>query len=143
MKKTPLREIMKSPAITVRFDEPFSHVEEKLRIKGIRHLPVVDENNRVIGLITQRDLFRTRAPHRNEEGETVYDAEALDAFILKRVMTPHPATLTPDNMIAEAVNLMAAGRYGCIPMVDQDKKIVGIVTEVDILKYLAKMFREE
>ncbi|MBI3307372.1 MAG: CBS domain-containing protein [Candidatus Omnitrophica bacterium] len=143
MKKTPIREIMTSPAITVQIDEPFSHVEEKLRVKGIRHLPVVDDNHVVVGLITQRDLYRTLSPHRNEDGDSVYDAAALDAFILKRIMTSNPATLTPDNMVAEAVNLMAAGRYGCIPIVDVNKKIVGIVTETNILKYLAKLLREE
>ncbi|MBI3313486.1 MAG: CBS domain-containing protein [Candidatus Omnitrophica bacterium] len=143
MKTTPIREIMKSPAITVRIDEAFSHVEEKLRIKGIRHLPVVDQNNVVVGLITQRDLYRIISPHRNEDGENIYDAQTLDSFILKRVMTPNPATLKADSMIAEAVNLMAAGRYGCIPIVDANKKIVGIVTEIDILKFLAKLLREE
>ena len=143
MKTTPIRDIMKSPVITVQLDEPFSHVEEKLRLKGIRHLPVVDHENKIVGLITQRDLYRTISPHRDEDGNAVYDSSTLDSFILKRIMTPNPATLTPDHKLALAVDLMATGHYGCIPIVDANKKIVGIVTETDILKFLSRLLKED
>ena len=143
MKNIPLGEIMTSPVVTLKLEEPFSHVEEKLRIKGIRHLPVVDQANKVIGLITQRDLYRTLSPRKNLEGETFYDPASLDNFLIKYAMTPNPATLHPEDSVSKAVSLMAVSRYGCIPIVDEEKRILGIVTEIDILKLLDRELSRE
>lgn len=81
-----IRELMHSPVVTIGADENFSKVEEKLRTKGIRHLPVVDGDGRVVGMVTQRDLYRTLSPRVTEEG-IYYDSSALNDFILRRVMT--------------------------------------------------------
>lgn len=137
MKDVCLKEIMASPVVTVRAGDSFSKVAEKLRAKGIRHLPVLDDHGRVVGLITQRDLYRTLSPRIAEDG-FCYDPAMLDGFILRRVMTPDPHTLGPEDSVAQAVGVMAMHKYGCIPVVDAEKKIVGIVTETDILKFVAR-----
>ena len=63
-----VKEVMASPAITINVEEPFRRVEEKFRTLGIRHLPVVDATSRVVGMITQRDLYKTVSPRRTEDG---------------------------------------------------------------------------
>jgi len=137
-----VRDIMKTPVITANIDEPFSKVEEKFRMKGIRHLPVVDAHDKVVGLITQRDLYKIVPPHRTLEGTYHYDAEMLNSFILKYVMTKDPVTLFPDDYLASAVEIMARQKFGCIPIVDSAGKIAGILTETDILKFLARTLRQ-
>lgn len=129
---------MTAPAITVHADEPLHRVEEKMRVKGIRHLAVVDRRERVVGVITQRDLYRTLSPRRAEEGP-VYDPGLLDEFILEKVMTLDPTTLGPEDAISDAIRIMAYQRYGCIPIVDGEKRILGIVTQPDVLKYVASL----
>ena len=143
MRHTPLLKIMSKPVITVKINEPFSHVEEKFRIKGIRHLPVIDDHDILVGLLTQRDLFRTVAPHKDLEGNASYDPEVLNRFILKNVMTKNPTTLTPNDSIEKAVRVMAENRYGCMPIVDPAMRLAGIITEIDILKFLLARFKEE
>ncbi|MCM8775293.1 MAG: CBS domain-containing protein [Candidatus Omnitrophica bacterium] len=132
-----LREIMASPAVTVNIQDSFKKVEEKFRMKGIRHLPVLDDAGRIVGLVTQRDLFRIAPPHPTEDGY-VFDTTFLNGFILKYVMTRDPMTLGPDDSLAKAVEIMARNKYGCIPIVDSEKKILGIVTETDVLKFVSR-----
>lgn len=139
IKDVPVREIMVSPVVTVYVNEPLSHVEEKLRRKGIRHVPVVDEYEHVVGLMSQRDLYRILSPHITDAGLR-YDEEALNTFVLKHVMTKNPLTLRQEDTLSKAVDVMARLKYGCCPVVDSFGKIIGIVTESDVLKYLAKQF---
>ncbi len=139
LRDTPLKEIMVTKVITVRADEAFSHVEEKLRVNKIRHLPVVDKDNKLIGIITERDLYKAVSPRHTEDG-LVYDKSQLDSFVLKRYMTENPLTLKPESPISEAVNLMATRKYGCIPIIYTDGALAGIVTQIDILKFVNRWF---
>jgi len=132
-----IKDIMIKSPITIHVDEPFRNVAEKLRTHGIRHLPVVDASHHVMGMVSERDLFRTVPPHRTEEG-FCYEPGVLDSYILKRVMTPNPSVLKQDAPISKAVHLMTERRYGCIPVVDDDGAIVGVITPLDILKYIGK-----
>ena len=142
LNKIKLQELMSDKVISIKEDEPFSHVAEKLEKHGIRHLPVVDENYKLTGMVTQRDLFRTCSPRRDEDGSLVYDFETLDTYILKEVMTRNPASLTPVHSLADALILMADKKYGAIPLVDKFNSLVGIITQTDIFRLWARILRE-
>ena len=142
MRKILLRELMVSKVITASVDDSLSVVEEKLRLHGIRHLPVIDSKKRVVGMFTQRDLTRCLAPRKTEDGY-VYDKEQLDRFILKYVMTKDPLTLGPENTLGDVLDIMVRDKFGCIPIAKQDRVLLGIVTQIDVLKYIARLFREE
>jgi CBS domain-containing protein len=60
----------------------------------------------------------------------------LDGFILKNVMLKEPFTLAPENSLEEAMQTMAQFKYGCVIIIDDQRKPVGIVTRNDILKVL-------
>jgi len=138
MRETPLVKVMTAPVETIDVEDSLSRVEFKLRQKGIRHLPVVGKDKRLVGLITQRDLYRTLAPRKTVDDGIYYDPELLNGFVLKHIMTGSPKTLGPKDSIARAVELMAEHKYGCIPIVDASKGVIGIVTEIDILKFVAQ-----
>src|SRR5436853_518517 len=96
LKMTKLKDIMTSPVITIRINESLSLVPKKLKDNIIRHLPVVDENNKLLGLITQRDLYRLQSPHKlMGEDVWVYDDDMLNSQILGRVMVSNPLTMNP------------------------------------------------
>jgi CBS-domain-containing membrane protein len=105
-------------------------------------LPIVDEKNVLVGLITQTDLLRIAPPRKTMEGEWIYDAEALDAIILKNVMQTHPFAMRETDMLGAAVIRMVNHRYGCIPVVDQKHVLKGILTQFDILTIAAEIFVE-
>ena len=137
LKETKLKAIMRTPVISVKQDEAFSTVADKFHDHNIRHLPVVDEINKLVGLITQRDFFRIHSPRRLMDGGEFYDKASLNQFILKNVMTKDPFTLTPEQSVADAVTAMAEFKYGCIPIVDKYRELQGIVTNTDILQIAA------
>ena len=132
----PLKHIMTTEVVTVRPDEAFSHVEEKMRLNHIRHLPVIDQKRKLVGLITHRDLYRAASPRWTPNGYA-FDKEQLDGFILDHWMTQDPARMHPDDSVIDAVKLMASLKYGCVPIVEGDGTLAGIVTQVDLLKFLA------
>lgn len=137
VKNIPLKEIMNKDVISVHVDDPFSKVEQTFRSRHIRHLPVLDKKNKLVGIISERDLYRTVAPHKTEEGY-LYDRSQLDEFILKFVMTPEPFRLRPENTVKDALEAMAFRKYGCIPITDAEGIMLGIVTRTDILAFVAK-----
>ena len=140
--KVKLAEVMTSPSISVHANAPFRDVVKLLHERRIRHLPVVNSNNEVVGVISQRDLYKIQPPHKNEDGVWVYDLDAIDDFILQNVMILNPFTLSSENTLAEAIGPMVRSKYGCIPVVDQDKKLCGIITQFDILKIAYQILEE-
>ncbi|MFA5060441.1 MAG: CBS domain-containing protein [Candidatus Omnitrophota bacterium] len=143
LNKVKIKEVMATKLITLFVDDPFSLVEEKLRRFHIRHLPVVDKAGKLVGIVTQRDLYRVQSPRKDEEGNWYYDKESLDSFILKHVMTKDPVILFPESSIAEALLLMVEKKYGCIPIVDRNHLLCGIITQVDILRIAAQILKEK
>jgi CBS domain-containing protein len=131
-----LNDIMVKKPYTINIDEPFSRVWEIFASMDIRHLPVVDDGGHLLGIVTQRDLYRIVSPHKTMEGELVYDKMDLDKHILKYVMTQKVATLSPDNNLKDAIELMINSKYGCIPVTDEKNHLVGIITQIDALKVL-------
>jgi acetoin utilization protein AcuB len=143
--------IMTTRVFSVREDANLSQAVRLFTDQALTHLPVVDENNKVVGLLSHMYVYKTQAPRRYVEGETTtapdmlmdgdsfYLKETLDKFFLKNVMKKNPLTVNHNESLAVAVHFMANRRIGCIPVVDDLKNLVGIVTNQDIINFLAMM----
>jgi len=140
--ETKLRDIMSDEVISIREDAPFSDVPKKMRIYSIRHIPVVDGQNKVVGLITQRMMYKIKSPRKLMDGEWYYDEEMLNNVILKNVMTKEVYTLHPDLTMGKALMKMAYGKFGCIPITEHNETLIGIVTRRDLLKIIADIYKE-
>jgi acetoin utilization protein AcuB len=107
-----------------------------LKEKGIRHLPVLDGQDRLVGVITDRDIKRASASEATalDIHELLY---LLDRLEVAKVMTKNPIAVSPDTSVREAAQLMVRHKIGCLP-VAIGGKLVGIVTEIDMLKLLAR-----
>jgi CBS domain-containing protein len=89
-------------------------------------------DGRLVGVLTERDMFgRIVAGH----VDLTQPVESL--------MTRQPNTLDLDQTIRDAIVLMQTGRYRNVPVVDADGRLVGVVRQADIIKYLAESFPEE
>ena len=135
-----LKDIMVKKPYTIDINEPFSKVWEAFKIYDIRHLPVIDSKGILRGIVTQRDLYRIVSPHITTESNLVYDKMDLDRYILKHVMTKEVITLSPNSTLRNAIDLMTVAKYGCIPIVDDNKYLLGIITQIDILKAVTEYF---
>lgn len=131
-----IRDVMASPVITVKVDDDFALVQEKIALYDVRHLPVVNDAGSIVGIITQRDLYQIHSPRRLEDGSWFYDKEALNQFMLKNIMCPNPVTLNPDDTLYDAIEASIRYKFGCFPVVDDYKHPCGILTRDNILKFL-------
>ncbi len=130
-----LADIMTKPVVTVSSQDEFHVVWEKMAAYDIRHIPVVDHAGTLVGIITERNLFKIHSPRKLEDGSWFYDKDMLDGFILTKVMVQEPFFLKPQNTIREAMQVIAQFKYGCIPVVDDNKVPVGIITRNNIIKF--------
>jgi acetoin utilization protein AcuB len=138
-----VRDIMTRNPITIAPDAPVGTAIAVMVDRKIRHLPVVDDSEAVIGIITDRDLrsmalapaveaYLSTAARRRLRGI----GAALENLRVKDVMTCNPITTKPEVALTQAAALMLEQRIGSLPVID-DGKLVGIVTDRDALKALA------
>jgi CBS domain-containing protein len=116
-----------------------AEAEALLEALRIRHLPVL-EGDRLVGLITDRDIRLASMPRPRWEPS---QPDALLRLIrVEQVMTRDPVTASPHMPIAEAARLMLEHRYGGLPVV-QEGRLVGIITQGDLLKALIDLLKAE
>jgi len=108
--------------------EAISQMAEKRRAAVV----IVDESGCLTGIFTERDLLRRVALPGLDPRQTRLDA----------VMTPNPEALEPDDLIAYAINRLHNASYRTIPLVDRDRKPIGIMTVTDVVQWLADLFPE-
>lgn len=100
--------------------------------RHIRHVPVEDENGRLVGLVTHRGLLRLLS-----RGSTAPDATSMT---VSEIMKPNPTCVSATTPTLEAIEIMRRSGIGCLPVVDDDQ-LVGIVTSYDFLTATASLFK--
>lgn len=135
-----IREKIRRNPVIIRPDASFFEAQDYLHVKGIRHLAVVDKNDRLVGIVTDRDI-REAAP----SNATSLSIQELN-YLLRNLkvssfMTPKEKliTITPGTIIEEAVQLMNDNKIGCLPVLEGDK-LYGLFTETDALAHLVDVF---
>jgi len=135
-----MRERIQRNPVTINPEASFFEARALIHEKGIRHLPVLDKNNRLVGIVTDRDI-RQAAP----SDATLLSVQELNYLLGKlkvaSFMTPKEKliTITPDTIIEEAVQLMHDHKIGCLPVVEGEK-LYGIFTETDALAHFVDIF---
>ena len=105
----------------------------------VRHLPIVDEDGRLVGLVTHRDLVRD-ARIEAYERPVWLEQERLEGLPVARFMKTLVETVEPTTPIEEAGRRMLDNLYGSLPVVD-DERLVGMLTEADFVRYAVGGFR--
>ena len=135
-----MKEKIRRNPITISPDANFFEARNLIHEKGVRHLPVVDKDNHILGIVTDRDI-RGAAP----SDATLLSVQELNYLLGKlkvsAFMTPKEKliTITTDTLIEEAVRLMRNHKIGCLPVLEEGK-LYGIFTETDALDHLMDIF---
>lgn len=146
------RDIMTSPAITVRPQMQLKDLVALFRDERIGGAPVVDDDGRLVGIVTEGDLMAIDAdialPHYFEIFDSIIYLESEKKFRdrvekaaaanVEQLMTDGDKvrTVGPDDPARAAATLMSKHRFDRVPVVDDDGKVLGIVTRHDIMKIL-------
>jgi acetoin utilization protein AcuB len=135
-----MRERIRKNPITINPNASFFEARKLIWEKGVRHLPVVDETNRLLGIVTESDI-RKAGPSDVDILRVQEAAYLLKNLKVSAFMTPKEklVTITPDALIEEAVQLMHDNKIGCLPVLEGGK-LYGIFTEADALDHLVDVF---
>jgi len=126
---------MTDKVITIREDAGLFEIRNLMKENHIRHLPVVDEKNRLLGIVTDRDL-RSAMPYRiyqepttaTEESERIAQIRATD------IMTADPISIPVRYTIQDALLLIDKHRVGAFPVTEDDGTLVGIISVRDLIR---------
>lgn len=129
-------DLMSDRVVAVRAEDDVAAVHELMLHHGIRHVPVVDDEERLIGLISHRDLLRHALIEQADVPRSV--EKAVQSRILAReVMTEHPDAVSLEDDLFSAAQLMLEHKWGCLPVVGEGGRLVGILTEADFVRMAA------
>jgi CBS domain-containing protein len=132
-------DIMTKDPLTVSVAETIGQADELMAENKIRQLPVV-KGRELVGILTDRDVRSFLS------GSLLYMPEAREKALgtpVADVMTTEPLTLSPDDELYEAVELLIDEKIGGIPVIDDAEGLVGIVTYVDVLRCFLNRMQEE
>lgn len=124
-------QIMSDSVVSIEPDTSLSEVRKLVRSRRFRHVPVVTTEGLILGVVSDRDLFALP----NDADDT---SETIEPKIVADIMTKSVLTATPDTNIREIARVLFEERIGCMPIVDEDGLVVGIITRSDILRALIK-----
>ena len=116
---------------TVSLDQSVSQVLDIMSASKVHRLPVVDKSGKLLGLITE-SLIASATPS-TSSSLSVYEINyLLNKLSIKDIMVSNVITISPDALLEEAATLMLKNDIGCLPVVDDKKCVVGIITHNDI-----------
>lgn len=138
--RTTVSSIMSRGAVTIAPDDSLHVVSRLFEERRFHHLVVVDRG-KAIGVISHRDLLKHISPFVGTLSEKSRDVWTLDKRV-HQVMTRTIVWAEPETSITDAALLMAANRISCLPILDEKGRPVGIVTTLDILRWIAGSLEE-
>jgi acetoin utilization protein AcuB len=134
-----LSEIMSKRLVVLGVESTLREAHQIMREKSIRHLPVVErQTNNLLGIISDRDIKKFMSPFIGSTRETAQDKATLDIAVGK-IMVKTLITGKPDEEVKSAIEKMLPKKLGCLPVIDDTGRLVGIVTNIDLVKLLLSM----
>jgi CBS domain-containing membrane protein len=131
-----VRDHMTAKVFTIPMDKRLLAVDYIMGWAHIRHVPVVDAQGKLVGLLSQRDVLRTTL---SDLASTPVDRRnQLGHVALADVMRREVLTIGPDESVQEAARLMRKHKYGCLPVVECGR-LAGIITEHDLLAVVERL----
>ena len=125
---------MTRKVITVHPETSILEARDIMIDRRIRHIPVVDEDNTLLGIVTDRDLRTALPSPLLMDPETNQLRERIARLKIRDIMTKDVVTISPTGTLEDALLLMQKMRVGAFPVVDRQKKLIGIISTRDLLR---------
>lgn len=122
-------DFMTRELVTLQESDDLALAEQMLRLGSIRHLPVV-RSGKLVGLLTHRDLLRVAVHH--------LPAKTTAAEVMTRDLT----SVRPTTSLVQAARTMLSHKFGCLPVCEEDGKLMGIITESDFVRFAADIVQD-
>jgi acetoin utilization protein AcuB len=124
-------EYMSSSPVTIGVNEDYGTAFDIMQTRDLHHLPVVNDHGDVVGIVTRRDL---------QLGARFFHEAPTE---VSEVMHAPVVTIAPDANLSAAAERMIAERIGCLPVVDGDRRLAGMITETDLFRALKDLLAKQ
>jgi len=144
LRALPAKEVMSKGVVAVDMDTPLKDVAEAMARRGISGVPVLDQNQAVVGVISERDFLNAFGPAGAKSFMEVLAiclagtgciAVTARKQKAKEIMTSPPICVREETAVSEIARLFAEKRINRVPVTDRNGKLVGIVSRADIVRY--------
>lgn len=125
---------MTRKVVTIHKEANIFEAKEKLKKHNIRHLPVVSPDNRLIGIVTDRDIRSALPSIILSDYDSQEERDRLAVLKVDDIMTQKPLTVSPTNAIQDALLLLQKTKVGALPVVQEDGILVGIISIRDLMR---------
>ncbi len=137
-KNDPIKHIMSSDTLAVQQGQYLSDVYQIMSQQGIHHVPVLDQD-KLVGLVSFTDMMQLNFNFKGLDQEGL--AQVIDQqFKITDIMSSHLTTLKHNQSVRDAVELLADGGFHSLPVVDDESRLVGMVTSTDLIRYLQEQY---
>ena len=132
--QAPVSEIMTRRIITANADDRVVKVKTFFEENNIHHIPVVDEIDQLLGIISKEDFLKLSYHVSLDTGGKSFSEKWYDNTKASEIMTKYPVSLDPEDTVGLAADIFMANKFHALPVVENDQ-LVGIVTTHDILLF--------
>lgn len=132
LRQRPVSEVMRREVVTLRADDRLDLADDIMRLGRVRHMPVLD-GERLVGILSNRDLLAASLT-KALTFEPAHRRAFMRAVDVRETMTKDVVTVGPDMPLAEAARIMIERQIGCLPVVKGEGRLLGLLTETDLLR---------
>jgi CBS-domain-containing membrane protein len=138
-----VRDVMSTHVIAVRQTAPYKDMAAMLRDQRISAFPVIDDDNKVIGVVSETDLLTKEAlegtvPRTLQSLTSQHMRSQVNGITAADLMTKPAVTIGPDEPVTHAARLMFNQRVKRLPVTGDDGRLIGIVTRSDVLSVYSR-----
>ena len=127
-------EIMTNGVITLEARDPISKAVATMTENNIRHIPIVNAEKELLGIISQRDVLKAGADNS--------DKNTVGAITIAEIMSEKALTTHPEESLRAAGLTLQKHKYGCLPVIE-DNKLVGIITDTDFVAIAINLIEQQ
>lgn len=135
-----IADLMHAKVFTAEEDALIDRIFFLMHYEKIRHVPIVNKRSEVVGIVSDRDLYKALGPKTNSNViEESHEKAAVHVIPhkVREIMHRAVITISPGEQATDAAAIMAKHRIGALPVV-KDGKLVGIITATDLLRHFSK-----
>ncbi|MCB0571038.1 MAG: CBS domain-containing protein [Phaeodactylibacter sp.] len=130
----PVSKIMTTNVKAAGPDDATTVLDELFRQHRIHHVPIVDEDGKLVGIVSKSDFLYLLRAFGVHESDRFREAAKLRAFKVREIMVEQVETIRAEEPIRKAVALFSENRFRCLPVVDEQGLLTGIITTHDIVR---------
>jgi len=125
-------DLMTDTVFTLRLNDNLKTARQVMNLARIRHIPIVDDDNSFLGLVTHRDILAATVSQFAGIDQDTQD-ELDEGIPIQELMRTDVKAVQEDTALREAAQILLNHKYGCLPVV-RGETLVGIITEADFLR---------